>query len=122
MYYDSDKISEWEGKFLVATLRGKHVMILDLDLENDVVNSAEKIFQDDYGRIRNLVQSPNGDVFMLTSNGNNDKILRISPFESVPVSVDANELTSRSDDYTIYMIVGAIVSAILIVVWRKKSS
>ena len=122
LYYDSDKISEWKGKFLVATLRGEHVMILDLDLENDVVNSAEKIFQDDYGRIRNLVQSPNGDVFMLTSNGNNDKILRISTFESTSLSVDANELTSRSDDYTIYMIIGAVVSAILIVVWRKKSS
>ena len=122
LYYDSDKISEWKGKFLVATLRGEHVMILDLDLENGVVNSAEKIFQGDYGRIRNLVQSPNGDVFMLTSNGNNDKILRISTFESVPVSVDANELTTRSNDYSIYMIVGIIVSAILVVIWRKKSS
>ena len=97
-------------------------MILDLDLENDVVNSAEKIFQDDYGRIRNLVQSPNGDIFMLTSNGNNDKILRISTFESTSLSVDANELTSRSGDYSIYMIVGAIVSVILIVIWRKKYS
>ena len=97
-------------------------MILDLDLENGVVNSAEKIFQGDYGRIRNMVQSPNGDVFMLTSNGNNDKILQISTFESVPVSIDASELTAKSDDYSIYMIVGAIVSAILIVIWRKKSS
>jgi len=87
-----------------------------------VVNSTEKIFQDDYGRIRNLVQSPNGDVFMLTSNGNNDKILRISTLESAPLSVDANELSSRTNDYSIYIIVGAIVSAILIVVWRKKSS
>ena len=122
LYYDSDKISEWKGKFLVATLRGEHVMMLDLDLENGVVNSAEKIFQGDYGRIRNLVQSPNGDVFMLTSNGNNDKILRISTFESTSLSVDANELTSRSGDYSIYMIVGAIVSVILIVIWRKKYS
>ncbi len=122
LYYDSDKISEWKDKFLVATLRGEHVIVLDLDLENGVVNSAEKIFQDDYGRIRTLVQSPDGDIFMLTSNGNNDKILRISTFESESLSVDTNELTSRSDDYSIYMIVGAIVSAILIVIWRKKSS
>ena len=43
-------------------------------------------------------------------------------FESVPVSVDANELTTRSNDYSIYMIVGIIVSAILVVIWRKKSS
>ncbi len=30
LYYNSDKISDWEGKFLVATLRGEHVMVLDL--------------------------------------------------------------------------------------------
>ena len=50
------------------------------------------------------------------------EVEKISTFESVPVSVDANELTSRSNDYSIYMIVGIIVSAILVVIWRKKSS
>ena len=122
LYYNSDKISDWKGKFLVATLRGEHVMVLDLDLENGVVNSAEKIFQGDYGRIRNLVQSPDGDVFMLTSNGNNDKILQISTFESVPLSIEANELPSESDDYLLYGIIAAIIAGILIAIWRKKSS
>ena len=122
LYYNSDKISEWNGKFLVATLRGEHVMVLDLDLENDVVNSAEKIFQGDYGRIRNLVQGPDGDVFMLTSNGDNDKILQISTFESVPLSIEANELPSESDDYLLYGIIAAIIAGVLIAIWRKKSS
>ena len=122
LYYNSDKISDWKGKFLVATLRGEHVMVLDLDLENNVVNSAEKIFQGDYGRIRNLVQGPDGDVFMLTSNGNNDKILQISTFESVPLSIEANELPSESDDYLLYGIIAAIIAGILIAIWRKKSS
>ena len=97
-------------------------MVLDLDLENNVVNSAEKIFQGDYGRIRNLVQGPDGDVFMLTSNGNNDKILQISTFESVPLSIEANELPSESDDYLLYGIIAAIIAGILIAIWRKKSS
>ena len=47
LYYDSDKIPELKGKFLVAALRGQHVMVLDLDLENNRVNSVEKIFQDE---------------------------------------------------------------------------
>ena len=122
LYYNSDKISDWKGKFLVATLRGEHVMVLDLDLENGVVNSAEKIFQGDYGRIRNLVQGPDGDVFMLTSNDNNDKILQISTFESVPMSIEANELPSESDDYLLYGIIAAIIAGVLIAIWRKKSS
>jgi len=122
LYYNSDKISDWKGKFLVATLRGEHVMVLDLDLENGVVNSAEEIFQGDYGRIRNLVQGPDGDVFMLTSNGNNDKILQISTFESVPLSIEANELPSESDNYLLYGIIAAIIVGTLIAIWRKKSS
>ncbi len=121
LYYYSDKIPEWKGKFLVATLRGEHIMVLDLDLENGVVNSAEKIFQGDYGRIRNLVQSPDGDVFMLTSNNDNDKILQISTFETIPLSVEANERSTTSNDYLLYVIIAAIITGILIVIWRKKS-
>ena len=121
LYYNSDKISEWKGKFLVATLRGEHVMVLDLDLENDLVNSAEKIFQGDYGRIRNLVQGPDGDVFMLTSNGNNDKILQISTLETVPLSVETSEIPTTSNDYLLYVVLGIVISGILIVIWRKKS-
>ena len=121
LYYYSDKIPEWKGKFLVATLRGEHVMVLDLDLENDVVKSAEKIFQGDYGRIRNLVQSPDGDVFMLTSNNDNDKILQISTLETIPLSVEANERSTTSNDYLLYVIIAAIITGILIVIWRKKS-
>ena len=121
LYYYSDKIPEWKGKFLVATLRGEHVMVLDLDLENGVVNSAEKIFQGDYGRIRNLVQNPGGDVFMLTSNNDNDKILQISSLETIPLSVEANERSTTSNDYSLYVIIAAIITGILIVIWRKKS-
>ena len=121
LYYYSDRIPEWKGKFLVATLRGEHVMVLDLDLENGVVNSAEKIFQGDYGRIRNLMQSPDGDVFMLTSNNDNDKILQISSLETIPLSVEANERSTTSNDYLLYVIIAAIITGILIVIWRKKS-
>ena len=121
LYYYSDKIPEWKGKFLVATLRGEHVMVLDLDLENGVVNSAEKIFQGDYGRIRNLMQSPDGDVFMLTSNNDNDKILQISSLETIPLSVEANERFTTSNNYLLYVIIAAIITGILIVIWRKKS-
>jgi glucose/arabinose dehydrogenase len=121
LYYYSDRIPEWKGKFLVATLRGEHVMVLDLDLENGVVNSTEKIFQGDYGRIRNLVQSPDGDVFMLTSNNDNDKILQISTLETIPLSVEANERFTTSNNYLLYVIIAAIITGILIVIWRKKS-
>jgi glucose/arabinose dehydrogenase len=121
LYYDSDKIPEWNGKFLVATLRGQHVMVLDLDLENSRVNSVEKIFQDEYGRIRDLVQSPDGDVFILTSNGNNDKILLVTALETPPSTVDTKESLSSLGEYLVYgIIIAAIVMGAAVLIKRKK--
>jgi glucose/arabinose dehydrogenase len=121
LYYDSDKIPEWKGKFLVAALRGQHVMVLDLDLENNMVNSVEKIFQDKYGRIRDLVQSPDGDVFILTSNGDNDKILRVTTLETPPLTVETKGQSSSLGGYLVYgIIIATVVAGAAILIKRRK--
>ncbi len=121
LYYDSDKIPELKGKFLVAALRGQHVMVLDLDLENNRVNSVEKIFQDEYGRIRDLVQSPDGDVFILTSNGDNDKILRVTSLETPPLTVVTKEPSSSLGEYLVYgIIITAVVAGAVVLIKRRK--
>jgi len=121
LYYDSNKIPELKGKFLVAALRGQHVMVLDLDLENNRVNSVEKIFQDEYGRIRDLVQSPDGDVFILTSNGDNDKILRVTSLETSPLTVETKEPSSSLGEYLVYgIIIAAVVAGAAVLIKRRK--
>ena len=121
LYYDSNKIPELKGKFLVAALRGQHVMVLDLDLENNRVNSVEKIFQDEYGRIRDLVQSPDGDVFILTSNGDNDKILRVTSLETPPLTVVTKESSSSLGEYLVYgIIITAVVTGAVVLIKRRK--
>ena len=121
LYYDSDKIPEWKGKFLVAALRGQHVMVLDLDLENNMINSVEKIFQDEYGRIRGLVQSPDGDVFVLTSNGDNDKILRVTTLEMPPLTVETKGQSSSLGGYLVYgIIIATVVAGAAILIKRRK--
>ena len=121
LYYDSDKIPELKGKFLVAALRGQHVMVLDLDLENNMVNSVEKIFQDKYGRIRDLVQSPDGDVFILTSNGDNDKILRVTTLETPPLTVETKGPSSSLGGYLVYgIIIATVVAGAAILIKRRK--
>ena len=122
LYYDSDKIPEWKGMFLVAALRGQHVMVMDLDLENNRVNSVEKIFQDEYGRLRDLVQSPDGDVFVLTSNGDNDKILRVSTLETVPLTAKTKQSPSSLGEYLVYgiIIAVAVTGAAVLIKRRKK--
>ena len=121
LYYDSNKIPELKGKFLVAALRGQHVMVLDLDLENNRVNSVEKIFQDEYGRIRDLVQSPDGDIFILTSNGDNDKILRVTSLETPPLTVVTKEPSSSLGEYLVYgIIITAVVAGAVVLIKRRK--
>ena len=121
LYYDYNKIPELKGKFLVAALRGQHVMVLDLDLENNRVNSIEKIFQDEYGRIRDLVQSPDGDVFILTSNGDNDKILRVTSLETPPLTVVTKEPSSSLGEYLVYgIIITAVVAGAVVLIKRRK--
>ncbi|QLH04314.1 hypothetical protein C5F49_02515 [Nitrosopumilus oxyclinae] len=89
-FYDSDKISDWYGKYFVATLRGNHLRMLDLDLENNLVVGSEAILAGEYGRLRNANMGPDGHLYILTSNQdgrgdpayNDDRILRITPLEN----------------------------------------
>ena len=84
-FYSGDKIPQWTGKYFVATLRGEHLHIIDFDLQNNSVISHEKLFQDEYGRLRDVQTGPDGYLYILTSNQdgrgspatNDDMILRI---------------------------------------------
>lgn len=89
-FYDSDKISDWYGKYFVATLRGNHLRMLDLDLENNIVVESKLLLAGEYGRLRNANMGPDGHLYILTSNQdgrgdpvyNDDRILRITPLEN----------------------------------------
>ena len=92
-FYYGDKISQWHGKYFVATLRGSHLHVIDFDLQNNSVISHEKIFQDEFGRLRDVQTGPDGFLYILTSNqdgrgipdANDDKILRVLPLGNVAV-------------------------------------
>ena len=86
-FYDSNQIADWYGKFFVATLRGEHLRMLDLDLENNKVNESTALFEGEFGRLRNAAMGPDGHLYFMTSNQdgrgdpsqNDDRILRIIP-------------------------------------------
>ena len=88
-FYYGGKITEWEGKYFVATLRGSHLHMIDFDLKNNAVISHEKLFQDEFGRLRDVQTGPDGFLYILTSNqdgrgtpkAGDDKILRIVPID-----------------------------------------
>ena len=84
-FYDSDNVPEWEGMLFVATLRGGHLRMLDI--EDGVLLSSTAMFEGTFGRIRDAAVGPDGDLYILTSNRDgrglpaleDDRILRISP-------------------------------------------
>ena len=95
-FYNANEIPQWEGKYFVATLRGSHLHMVEFDLQNNSVTSHEKLFQDEFGRLRDVQTGPDGFLYVLTSNQdgrgtpkiNDDKILRIMPINAV-VSSDS---------------------------------
>ncbi|MGB0725017.1 MAG: PQQ-dependent sugar dehydrogenase [Nitrosopumilus sp.] len=121
VFYDSDKISSFNGKFLIGTLRGEHLMVVEISDDGSLI-STEKFFDGDFGRIRTAQIDHDGNLYLLTANGNDDKIIRISetPLENV------EKFTSQEsgDDLTIlYVLIGVVGIGVIIglVALKRKS-
>ena len=84
--------------------------------------SSEKMFEGEFGRIRTAEISPDGNLYLLTANGNNDKIIRIS---ETPLE-DVKKFTSKesvNDFTTLYVVIGIVgIGTILgFVIVKRKS-
>jgi glucose/arabinose dehydrogenase len=77
--------SEWSGDYLIGCLRGEQIR--RVGFSGGEVSTNEALFQGDYGRIRTVVEGPDGALYALTSNRDgrgspsegDDRILRIVP-------------------------------------------
>lgn len=75
----------WQGKLLVACLRGQQLLAISLNGNGTVVSNVESWFKDEYGRLRDVIQGRDGSIYFTTSNrdgrGNpraaDDKIIRL---------------------------------------------
>jgi aldose sugar dehydrogenase len=89
-FYTGTSIAEWKGSFLVGTLGSKHLHRVVLDPQDPrgpraKVAEHEVYFQNVYGRLRDVVMGPDGELYVTTSNCDGrgdcpperDKILRI---------------------------------------------
>ena len=113
-FYSNDKIPEWKGKYLVATLRGTHLEVFRLDVDNNKVVSSESMFDGIYGRLRDVEQSPDGYLYLLTSNrdgrgspsADDDRILKIVPDGSSPA------VPEFDSSFTVLSIASALMIAL----------
>lgn len=70
----------WNGAVAVAVLKGKQVRILRFDDNNALLE--QKPILTDFGRIRSATQGPDGNLYITTDNGSNDKIIKIIPAQN----------------------------------------
>jgi glucose/arabinose dehydrogenase len=77
--------TSWSGNYLFACLRGQQLR--RLVFQNGQIVGDEALFQGVYGRLRTVVEGPDGALYVLTSNRDgrgtpqvgDDRILRVTP-------------------------------------------
>jgi aldose sugar dehydrogenase len=84
--YNADLIPQWKGSMLFGTLRGQALRRITFAADGSVAGE-EVLYEDRYGRIRDVAVGPDGAVYFTTSNRDgrgtvrtgDDRILRIGP-------------------------------------------
>ena len=77
-YYNHDLIPQWKNSLLLATLKNSRLYQLKLDDAFTGITAANEYFTNEYGRMRDICISPQGKVYVCTSNGGDDKIIEIT--------------------------------------------
>jgi glucose/arabinose dehydrogenase len=86
-FYPGDAIAEFKQNLFVATLRGQHLLRVRFDpAEPARVVATERLLENRFGRLRDVVAGPDGALYVCTSNrdgrGNpapdDDRVLRLS--------------------------------------------
>jgi glucose/arabinose dehydrogenase len=85
-FYTGALIPAFRNNIFFATLRGQHVHRVRLDPSNPRrIVADERLFENRFGRIRDVVTGPDGALYFATSNGrggasaDDDRILRAVP-------------------------------------------
>lgn len=86
-FYNADIIPGWKGNFLFTALRGEALIRLTLSPDGSRAVDEEFLFEGEFGRLRDVLVGPNGQIFLATSNRDgrgtpapdDDRILRIVP-------------------------------------------
>jgi aldose sugar dehydrogenase len=77
-YYNNDLIPQWKNSLLLVSLKDARLYQLKLDAAHTNITATTEYFTNSYGRMRDVCISPEGKVYICTSNGGNaDKIIEV---------------------------------------------
>lgn len=74
--YNGEMFPEWKGDLLAGALKFEMLVRLDRD-EKGTMKSEERLFEGEFGRIRDVRVAPDGSVYLLTDDSNG-KIVRLT--------------------------------------------
>jgi len=77
LFYTGDKFPQWQGNLFIGSLKFGQLIRLELS-DNSRISSEERLLNFEFGRIRDVIQGPDGYIYLLTDN-RNGSLLRISP-------------------------------------------
>jgi glucose/arabinose dehydrogenase len=70
----------WEGNLLVTTLKEEDLRRFTVS-ENESVSLEDTLLDGRFGRLRAAVIGPDGALYLSTANGDDDRIVRVTPDE-----------------------------------------
>jgi glucose/arabinose dehydrogenase len=76
-FYNNDQIPQWKNSLLMVALKNSRLYQMKLNSAQTEIIQTNEYFKNDFGRLRAICISPGGDVYLGTSNGGNDKIIRV---------------------------------------------
>ena len=85
--YNEDLIPAWKGSLLFTTLKGQALWVISLSADGRRATSRDDRFNGRFGRLRDVLVGPDGEVYLATSNRDgrgqprtdDDRILVITP-------------------------------------------
>ena len=84
IFLEGSHWGDWEGRFAVASLKDSTLRIFEFANDGAFVNQVVvSELNGTFGRLRTPMMGPDGALFVTTSNGSNDKILRVAPEDGV---------------------------------------
>jgi glucose/arabinose dehydrogenase len=86
-FYRGSRFPQFANNLFVATLRGTHLLRATVDTSSRRVTAQERLLEGTYGRLRDVVPGPDGNLYFATNNRDgrgtpmtgDDRVLRIVP-------------------------------------------
>jgi len=72
----------YNGTLAVAALKASRLLFMKFDADGHLVWVRAPRALQQFGRLRSVTNAPNGDLLVTTSNGSDDRVLRVHPVPS----------------------------------------